>query len=234
VTPRDDLPDNEGALDAPLGELLGEGAEATIHVVDDARVVRVAKVGRSLRPEADVMRFVREAGYPAPRVHGISGDGHRLLLQRVTGPSLLDALISGEVTGSAGGELLGELHQRLHRIDAPPWLLSAERGTAVLHLDLHPANVLLGPDGPVVIDWPNAAAGPAGLDVADAYLVMASFPVPPGDLAALKADLLAAFLAAAGDVEPAAWAATAIERRRRDPHFSADQVALMDDAAAQL
>lgn len=32
----------------------------------------------------------------------------------------------------------------------------------VLHLDFHPANVMLTSGGPVVIDWTNARAGPAG------------------------------------------------------------------------
>jgi aminoglycoside phosphotransferase (APT) family kinase protein len=44
----------------------------------------------------------------------------------------------------------------------------------VLHLDLHPANVMLTGGGPVVIDWTNARVGPAGADVAMAYLIMGS------------------------------------------------------------
>jgi aminoglycoside phosphotransferase (APT) family kinase protein len=47
-------------------------------------------------------------------------------------------------------------------------------GDRVLHLDLHPANVMLTAAGPVVIDWTNAAAGPAGADVALADLIMAT------------------------------------------------------------
>jgi Phosphotransferase enzyme family len=46
-----------------------------------------------------------------------------------------------------------------------------------VHLDLHPGNVMLTAGGPVVIDWTNAAAGPAGADVAMAGLIMASSDV---------------------------------------------------------
>ena len=37
-------------------------------------------------------------------------------------------------------------------------------------MDLHPANVLLAPAGPVVIDWTNARAGPPELDLAMSWL----------------------------------------------------------------
>ena len=37
---------------------------------------------------------------------------------------------------------------------------------AVLHLDFHPDNIMLTPDGPVVFDWTNGALGPPAADVA--------------------------------------------------------------------
>ncbi len=69
---------------------------------------------------------------------------------------------------------LAQLHKRLHEIAAPAWLPAPlGDGDALLHLDLHPDNVILGPRGPVVIDWPNAARGPAAADVAHTWVVMA-------------------------------------------------------------
>src|SRR5207249_1316855 len=49
------------------------------------------------------------------------------------------------------------LHEQLHRIAAPEGLGSAGHGERLIHLDLHPENVILSPEGPVVIDWTNAA-----------------------------------------------------------------------------
>ncbi|MBN1094319.1 phosphotransferase [Blastococcus sp. TML/M2B] len=57
-------------------------------------------------------------------------------------------------------------------------------GDALLHLDLHPDNVLLTADGPVVIDWTNAARGRPEVDVADAWLAMSVGSVPGGRLQA--------------------------------------------------
>ncbi len=41
-------------------------------------------------------------------------------------------------------------------------------------MDLHPGNVVLGPAGPVVLDWGRAARGNRHLDVALSWLVLAS------------------------------------------------------------
>ena len=45
---------------------------------------------------------------------------------------------------------LAELHLRLHEIEAPDFLPPAPvgGGDKVLHLDLHPLNVMVGPKGP--------------------------------------------------------------------------------------
>ena len=222
---------DQTALEAPLGPVLGEGFDATIHVVDGARCIRVARAARSLEREAAIQQHAADAGFPAPAVLGLSADGTRMLLERVHGPSLLEQLLVGEMTPAEGGELLGGLHVRLHAITAPPWLDRVGPGDAFVHLDLHPANVLLSPDGPVVIDWPNAKAGPPGLDVADAYLVMASIDVP-AELVEQREQLVAAFRRSAGAPDLADWLQLAFERRTRDPHLDAAWLARMQSIAA--
>ena len=73
----------------------------------------------------------------------------------------------------------------------------------MLHLDLHPGNVMLTSRGPVVIDWTNAGAGPAGADVAMAYVIISSsetdlIPMPLRlAVGPLRAAHLSQFLAAA-------------------------------------
>jgi Ser/Thr protein kinase RdoA (MazF antagonist) len=41
-----------------------------------------------------------------------------------------------------------------------------DHGSGVCHFDFHPSNVLVGPDGWVVIDWVTAATGPSVADLA--------------------------------------------------------------------
>ena len=50
-------------------------------------------------------------------------------------------------------------------------------GDALVHLDLHPMNVLLGPRGPVIIDWTNASRGAAAFDAGYTYVLMSTFEV---------------------------------------------------------
>lgn len=63
--------------------------------------------------------------------------------------------------------------------------LNADAATApraLLHLDFHPANVMVDAAGRVtgVIDWANAVAGPPAADLARTWAIFATAPVPPG------------------------------------------------------
>ncbi|MGA3149699.1 MAG: phosphotransferase, partial [Acidimicrobiales bacterium] len=54
------------------------------------------------------------------------------------------------------------------------------RGHRLVHLDLHPLNIILAPTGPVVIDWPNAARGDANTDIAVTWVLLAAGAIPAG------------------------------------------------------
>ena len=77
-------------------------------------------------------------------------------MERLHGPTLLQALAAGEITLVDGGHLLAELHARLHAVPPPPG-----HDDVVVHLALHPANVILSErHGPALVDWANARTGP--------------------------------------------------------------------------
>ena len=124
------------------------------------------------------MEYARGHGYAVPRVERASGTD--IVMERVEGPSMLADMARPPWTMAAHAATLARLHEQLHEILAPSWL---ERrlgtGDALLHLDPHPDNVLLTAAGPVVIDWPHAAAGPGAADVAHTWLVTAT-ATPPG------------------------------------------------------
>ncbi|MFC6342943.1 phosphotransferase, partial [Nocardioides hankookensis] len=67
-----------------------------------------------------------------------------------------------------GAEVLAGLHRDLHAVTWP----GAAAGDCLVHLDLHPLNVIMADRGPVLIDWTNARVGRPGLDVAVTVLVM--------------------------------------------------------------
>jgi hypothetical protein len=132
--------------------------------------------------EARTMEYARAHGYPVPAVEEISDDGTDLVLERVTGPSMVAAIGRRPWTIRHQATVLAELHRRLHDIPAPHWLPPAPcgEGDRLLHLDLHPLNVMLTAKGPVVIDWPNAVRGEGTVDVALTWVLMASGGIPFG------------------------------------------------------
>lgn len=208
-------------------ELLAQGRDADVFALDGRRVLRRYRAGGNTAREAAIMRHVAEHGFPVPWVHEARGPD--LVLQRIHGPTLLAALASGEVAVRTGAELLADLHLKLHAVPPRP---GARHG--VVHLDLHPDNVLLGASGPVVIDWRNAIDGPPELDLAVTALIMALVASDPQHpMAGPAGELLSVFAQAAkGDLR--SGLPGAVELRRVDPNLSAVEKARLEVAAALI
>ena len=111
-----------------------------------------------------------------------------MVLERIEGPTMLEAIEAKVWTVDRHARTLADLHTRLHALVAPVDLRPHPvlPGPAIVHQDLHPGNVLLSPEGPVVIDWTNARAGDPDVDVAITWLLMSAFdhdvPPPTGSL----------------------------------------------------
>jgi len=65
------------------GALIGSGRAADVCALGDGQVLRRYKTAHSCAAEADLMRYLREAGYPVPEVFGV--DGPDLVMQRLRG-----------------------------------------------------------------------------------------------------------------------------------------------------
>jgi aminoglycoside phosphotransferase (APT) family kinase protein len=142
------------------------------------------------------MEYARSCGYPVPAVAELSDDETELIMERVDGPSMVDLLSRRPWTLASQADLLISLHRRLHELRAPEWLSPAQVGTGdrLLHLDLHPLNVLVGTSGPMVIDWSNAACGDPPIDVALSWLLMAAGEIPAGRIQVALLERARAFL----------------------------------------
>jgi aminoglycoside phosphotransferase (APT) family kinase protein len=221
------------------GQLVGVGRTCDVYDIGEGRVLRRYRVPRGVEAEAAIMRYLDEAGYPVPKVY--DADGPDLVMERLDGRDMLAELGRKPWLVRPYGRLLAELHNRLHEIQAPPSLGPAfEPGDRMVHLDLHPANVMLTSRGPVVIDWSGVRAGQAGADVAIAYLIMASSDVDLIPVALrpvvgrLRASLLRRFLAEAQD-DPNPYIASAAAARMRDPNVrpaEADRLRKIAERAA--
>ncbi|WP_163276624.1 phosphotransferase [Cellulomonas iranensis] len=237
MPPADVLPpESEVPADDP-GPLLTSGTSADVYALDDARVLRRYREGRDATPEVALLQHVTAHGFPAPAVLGASGSD--IVMERVHGPTLLQALGAGEVSISDAARVLADLHARLHAIPAPPaWVAPSDRdwpvlagGPVVVHLGLHPGNVILAEPGPALVDWATARSGTPELDVAVTAVMLAEVAVDAGgDYSQAARALLAAFLHAS-DVSPLAALDDASAMRAVDPALVPGERELVPDAA---
>jgi aminoglycoside phosphotransferase (APT) family kinase protein len=204
-------------------ELIASGRDADVWALAAERVLRRYRNGRDMDREASVMRHAAAHGYPVPRVRGTEPGS--MVLERLYGPTML---LAGSMAAVAAGAMLGDLLVRLGSIPAP-----APAGGSLLHLDLHPDNVVLADGGPVVIDWSNATSGSSTLDVATSALILAEVAV--GGLvdvpAATARELLEALLRVTGPADPVQLQA-AVAGRTANPTLSAAEKSNLPTAAA--
>jgi aminoglycoside phosphotransferase (APT) family kinase protein len=165
--------DHAGLMVA-AGPLLARGRDADIYAFGDTSVLKRDRHGRSLAGEAAVLSHVHRWGAPVPAVHDVTDDGE-LVMERVYGPSLLADLRTRPWRLRAAARTLAQLHAAVHHIPPPPGVgPSGLPGDQLLHLDLHPMNILLADDGPVLIDWTNVRTGPGSADLAMTWIIMAT------------------------------------------------------------
>jgi hypothetical protein len=144
--------------------VIAAGRASEIVDLGNGRVLRRFKGAGHPEREAAIMEHARAHTFPVPRVLEVRDDA--LVLERVEGPTMLVDLRRRPWWMGGAARMLAQLHARLHEI---PF-----EGEQLLHLDLHPDNVLLAEGGPVVIDWTNARAGDPPLDVALTWVIGAT------------------------------------------------------------
>lgn len=223
-------------MDAP-GPLIGAGRTADVFALGPDRVVRRYRTDRDTQREAGLMTYLAQAGFPVPRVYDSSGPD--LVMERIQGRDMLADLGRQPWLVRRHARSLAALHDRLHQIPAPPGL--RERygsGDRVVHLDLHPGNVMLAPSGPVVIDWDGAASGAPAVDVAMVWVIIASSDVdvlPRAQRPAaqtLRSVLLRQFLGAVHD-DPVPVLARVARARMDDPHVRPGEIRRLEEIAAR-
>jgi tRNA A-37 threonylcarbamoyl transferase component Bud32 len=201
-----------------LGEPLASGRTAHVYGIDAQRVLRRYHRDKDVAREVSYMEHAAAHGIPVPRV--FDAGGRDIVMERVDGPDLHAAFRAGLLDAAA---VAGHLSDLLNRLRRTPGLA----GQHVVHLDLHVENVLLGADGPVLIDWANAADGDPDLDAALALLIVAE--VALADPAPALRELLA-LMAAQLDGDPLRGLDQAVGRRLANTTLSAAELARIPEA----
>ena len=173
--------------------------------------------------EALYAAAVHDAGAPAPRFYGIETIAGRAasIYERVHGRSMWEHMLDDPEHVATHTRSLAELQAHLFTL-VPPVALPAQRDrlrckireasarvdpslvtalallppptpSRLCHGDLHPGNVIMASDGPVIIDWFDAARGDRIADIARTSLLMSRRghgPNGPGHLPGAEPDML--------------------------------------------
>jgi Ser/Thr protein kinase RdoA (MazF antagonist) len=198
-----------------------------VFVHGDERVLRRYRRRTDAAHETAVMTYVAAHGFPVPAVFAV--DGGDIVMERLDGPTMAQAMTAGSLAVEEGARMLAELHDRLHALPARSGRSADDR---VLHLDLHPENVMVTPH-PVVIDWANATDGPADLDLAMSALILAQVAIDPGDPRAALARVFLDRFSATVTGDPQRLLDQALTRRAADPNLTETEHSDLS-AAAQL
>ena len=167
------------------------GASGNAWIVDssDGRfVMRLERSVTLVNSRLAAMAAARGAGLPVPDLVGRATTDHGVvvLLTWLPGRTMLEALSGSPASSTTLGRLTGRVQRRLHAIHAPddvvdvlvdrshPFvagrgLAGLPTGSALLHLDWHPLNLLVDDDGTKIVgilDWDNARRGHPVLDLA--------------------------------------------------------------------
>ena len=156
----------------------------------------------AVNKEATLARTVYAAGLRVPAVGDVImiENRHGLIYERIIGPPLLDQLGARPWRVARIAQTMAQLHTAIHARPAPTMpplhqrlerniqnaqLLSNPVRQSVLtllqtlpdasqlcHNDFHPANILIADQGPVIIDWMDAARADPLADVARTLILM--------------------------------------------------------------
>lgn len=191
--------------------------------------------------EARAMEYAYANGYPIPRVGEISADGTELVMERIDGVTMVDAVTAAPWKAKRLGGALADLHVQLHELAGPEWLPSAPSGvgTRLLHMDLHPLNVMMSSRGPIVIDWANAARGDSNTDVALTWTLMSAAEVPTSGLIGaltgiIRAKLIRGFIACFDTAVVGREVDAVVTWKSADKNMSATEVTAMHEFARRV
>ncbi|MCA0218417.1 MAG: aminoglycoside phosphotransferase family protein [Actinobacteria bacterium] len=199
---------------------IARGRASVVYDLGDGTVLRrCLDAGADVAYEAEVMEHAHAHGVPTPRV--FAADGTDMRMERLRGVTMLQDLAHHPEHAEQHGRTLADLHGVLDRV---PAMKPADAHHHLLHLDLHPGNVMMTPSGPVLFDWTNAAPGPRELDVATTWLILACMGVDEAGATGnttMRARLLEGFLDGIDEARVRPVLPTAGRARLADPATTA-------------
>ncbi len=195
------------------GELIAQGRTGEVFAWGQGEILKLylpgLPVGDADREYA-VSRLVQEHGVPTPCAkERLTIEGrHGIVFERVSGPTMLQLMVTDPTSVPAMARRLAEMHHQVHQIRAAglpsqkeilkrhvqtsSQIEESERVSILRHLgalpeedrlchgDFHPDNMLIVAGEPTIIDWLTGAAGSPASDVVRSCILFITASPPPG------------------------------------------------------
>ncbi len=212
------------AVTDDLGEPIATGRAADVYDLGDGTVLRRYRAGADTETEARAMTWLNDQGLPVPRVHRASGTD--IVMDRAGGVTMLADLVRRPWRSARHARLLARLQRSVNSLAAPDWFprrTGVPSGDSVLHLDLHPMNMLVDGDAATIIDWTNLSAGERSFDAAVSYVMMSAFETTGWRARTAQRVLVETFARAHGWGTIDATLGAAARYRLADPNVTAGE-----------
>jgi len=193
--------------------LIARGGQADIYEFAEGKVLRVGRRPQDnerIRYEYTVYLSLAGKDVIVPKAFDLveAGGLSAFIMERLTGPSMMDLIKANPLSARTKARQLAELHLRIGNIEAPEQvtdvkakarfcigksdaLSEAEKekimtllkilpeGSSLCHGDFHPGNIMVQDGKNYIIDWSAASRGDFHADIAHSYILMRVVPKVP-------------------------------------------------------
>lgn len=188
-----------------LGKVIARGRTAEVFAWSENQVLKLFHDWVSLssvQKEHEITRLAHQAGVPVPQVFELiyHEKRHGIVYEHVSGPTMLQLLVTKPWQVRKLSRQLAELHFAIHQVplEGMPsyrehWLSDIERVphlspevkarmlaivnqipevNQLCHFDFHPDQVIFTARGPLILDWMTACSGDPAADVARTQILL--------------------------------------------------------------
>lgn len=192
-----------------IGELLGIGNTARVYRWGKTEVIKLFYDQNYAVMEAKNAELINSLMLRAPKYGGlVDYEGKKgLIYERIDGPTMLWNIEPSEESMFYNARLMANLQYEIHQVKnkllpnlkpeithkinhsqeisnhdkqtITDILASLPDGNSICHYDFHPDNIIMSPNGPIIIDWLNLLVGNPEADVTRTSMMIQSDSLPP-------------------------------------------------------
>ncbi|MCR8656667.1 phosphotransferase [Paenibacillus endoradicis] len=192
-----------------IGELIGIGNTAKVYQWGKNEVLKLFYDQSSALIEAKNAELINNLKLSAPKFSGLLECEGKIgiVYEKIDGPTMLWHIEPTEKSISNNARLMANLQSEMHNVEnnvlpnlkseiadkvnrsqeivnekkeiITDILNSLPDGNSICHYDFHPDNIIISPNGPIIIDWMNLLVGNQEADITRTSMMIQSHSLPP-------------------------------------------------------